>query len=216
MMGSPESEGRRAGGEAAAPGANHQALLSGKVPGDAGAVGGRNGQQSQRLQVAENPVENVSWHDCQEFVKKLNAKVRGRKFQLPTEAQWEYACRAGTKTRYCFGDDESKLRRLRLGRQEGQRNRVARGRQEAQRLGTLRHAGERQPVVPDYYDERYYGKSPTDDPPGAVQGIYPRCIRGGSRLSYTSQCRSASRRGMMEVGKNRTVGLRVARVVKEK
>ncbi|MGA2257939.1 MAG: formylglycine-generating enzyme family protein [Thermoguttaceae bacterium] len=57
----------------------------------------------------KNPVEQVSWGDCQQFLGKLNAKsaAGGGKFQLPSEAQWEYACRAGSKTRYCFGDEES-------------------------------------------------------------------------------------------------------------
>ncbi len=59
----------------------------------------------------KNPVETVSWDDCQQFLSKLNAKsaAGGGKFQLPSEAQWEYACRAGSKTRYCVGDDDSKL-----------------------------------------------------------------------------------------------------------
>lgn len=53
-----------------------------------------------------NPVENVSWNDCQTFIQKLNTLGHGI-FRLPTEAEWEYACRAGTTTRYYWGEDDS-------------------------------------------------------------------------------------------------------------
>lgn len=63
------------------------------------------------------PVECVSWNDAMDFCKKLTAKARAAgtlpanvEFTLPTEAQWEYACRAGTTSRFCFGDEESSLR----------------------------------------------------------------------------------------------------------
>jgi formylglycine-generating enzyme required for sulfatase activity len=55
------------------------------------------------------PVGNVSWNDAQEFIKKLNDKEGNNKYRLPSEAEWEYAVRAGTTTRYSFGDDVSKL-----------------------------------------------------------------------------------------------------------
>ena len=51
----------------------------------------------------QNPVENVSWYDAQAFCKKLSQITR-KTYRLPTEAEWEYACRAGTTTDYCFGD----------------------------------------------------------------------------------------------------------------
>ncbi|KAF5422584.1 MAG: Formylglycine-generating enzyme, required for sulfatase activity, contains SUMF1/FGE domain [Candidatus Methanocomedens sp.] len=56
------------------------------------------------------PVENVSWDDVQEFIKKLNKKEDTHKYRLPSEAEWEYAARAGTTTRYSFGDDDSELK----------------------------------------------------------------------------------------------------------
>src|ERR1019366_1404201 len=49
------------------------------------------------------PVEQVSWEDCQEFIKKLREKDK-KPYRLPTEAEWEYSCRAGTKTPFCFGE----------------------------------------------------------------------------------------------------------------
>jgi len=57
----------------------------------------------------DNPVEMVSWEDAQEFIKKLNKKGDANFYRLPTEAEWEYAARAGTQTEYFWGEDESKM-----------------------------------------------------------------------------------------------------------
>jgi hypothetical protein len=56
----------------------------------------------------QNPVENVSWNNAQAFCEKLS-QITGKTYRLPTEAEWEYACRAGTTTRYYFGDDDNQL-----------------------------------------------------------------------------------------------------------
>ena len=67
------------------------------------------GENPSRFQGENRPVERVSWEDAQAFMQKLNERETGRTYRLPTEAEWEYACRAGTTTRYHFGDDAAQL-----------------------------------------------------------------------------------------------------------
>jgi formylglycine-generating enzyme required for sulfatase activity len=67
------------------------------------------GTNPSHLKGPKKPVGSVSWNDCQDFLRKLSEKT-GHKFALPTEAQWEYACRAGSTSRFSFGDDENALK----------------------------------------------------------------------------------------------------------
>ena len=77
------------------------------------------GVNPSKYKGADNPVETVSWEDAVEFCRKLSElpaeKAAGNVYRLPTEAEWEYACRAGTTTKYSFGDDESDLRVITVG-----------------------------------------------------------------------------------------------------
>jgi formylglycine-generating enzyme required for sulfatase activity len=66
------------------------------------------GSSPSFFQGANRPVDSVSWNDAQEFCRKLSQK-EGVQYRLPTEGEWEYACRAGSTTEYCFGDDEERL-----------------------------------------------------------------------------------------------------------
>ena len=142
---------------------------------------------------SKNPVEQVSWDDCQQFAEKLNAKVGGWKFSLPTEAQWEYACRAGSTTKYCFGDNESQLGEYAWygANSGGMTHPVGKKKPNAWGLYDM-HANVWQWCA-DWYDHDYYAKSPTDDPPGPARG-WIRMFRGGSWCVPAGGCRSAYRR----------------------
>ena len=104
MMGSPESEKGRSTGENQHEVTITKPFYMGKyevTQEQWEAVIGHN--PSIKTKGARLPVTGVTWFDCQEFVKKLNGKTNGG-YRLPTEAEWEYACRAGTTTAYSFGD----------------------------------------------------------------------------------------------------------------
>ena len=149
----------------------------------------------------KNPVETVTWNDCQKFLEKLNTKIgtqRG-KFVLPTEAQWEYACRAGSTAHYCFGDDEARLGEYAWYSDNSGRETHPVGEKKPNAWGLYDIHGNVWEWCQDWYDGGYYAKSPADDPTGPAAGsiadhVGPnRVIRGGSRHLDGGDCRSASR-----------------------
>ncbi|MFM7441306.1 MAG: SUMF1/EgtB/PvdO family nonheme iron enzyme, partial [Snowella sp.] len=109
LMGSPDSDSDAGDSEKPQHEVELSSFLIGKYPvtqEQYEAVMGNN--PSLFKDSPKNPVEQVRWNDAQEFCKKLNQKT-AKKFRLPSEAEWEYACRAGTQTRFYFGDDEKQL-----------------------------------------------------------------------------------------------------------
>jgi formylglycine-generating enzyme required for sulfatase activity len=171
------------------------------------------GSNPSRFKGASNPVENVSWDQCRQFLEKLNAKSppAGGKFQLPTEAQWEYACRAGSNRHYCFGDDPSLLDQYAwyAGNSGGATHAV--GTKKPNAWGLYDMHGNLWEWCADWYDGGYYARSPADDPQGPREGTC-RVIRGGGWSYDAGDCRSAFR-GDFDIGGGWDfIGLRVCQV----
>ncbi|GCL51223.1 serine/threonine protein kinase [Microcystis aeruginosa NIES-3804] len=109
LMGSPDSDPDAKSDEKPQHQVKVNSFAIGKYPvtqAQYQAVMGNNPSRFQNN--PQNPVEMVSWNDAQAFCQKLS-QITGKTYRLPTEAEWEYACRAGTTTRYYFGDDANEL-----------------------------------------------------------------------------------------------------------
>ncbi|MGA2031339.1 MAG: formylglycine-generating enzyme family protein [Thermoguttaceae bacterium] len=177
------------------------------------------GNNPSHFKGPKNPVETVSWDDCQQFLEKLNAKAgplpAGEgEFRLPTEAQWEYACRAGSTTRYCFGDEESGLGEYAwYAANSGDKTHPV-GEKKPNAWGLYDMHGNVWEWCQDWYDSGYYAKSPTDDPTGAANGS-DRVDRGGGWSLVARLCRSAHRYFNGPGGRGINLGLRVSRVAGE-
>jgi|GEM_PF-460646 len=163
------------------------------------------------------PVETVSWDDSQEYIKKLNAHLAGTpgapagfKFSLPTEAQWEYACRAGTTTAYHFGDalDKDKAN---YGGNIDKTTDV--GSYPANAWGLYDMHGNVLERCLDWHDD--YPSGAVTDPVGASTGSY-RVFRSGCWGSRATRSRSASRDYGKPSSRSYNVGLRLSLVSESK
>ncbi|HET6249514.1 MAG TPA: formylglycine-generating enzyme family protein [Tepidisphaeraceae bacterium] len=159
------------------------------------------------------PVERVSWDDAVKFCRKLS-DTTGRKFRLPTEAEWEYACRAGTETEYNTGNGEASLAAAGwYGYDAGNSGEKTHpvGQKKPNAWGLYDMHGNVAEWCEDAYDADYYhrpdaGRDPRGPKPTPAA---PRVIRGGSWFSYASECRSASRNAWKPDFRNYALGFRV-------
>jgi formylglycine-generating enzyme required for sulfatase activity len=136
-----------------------------------------------------HPVETVSWNDVQGFIKKLNSEGQGG-FRLPTEAEWEYACRSGGKKEmYCGGNVLDRV--AWYSKNSGSKTHLV-GKKAANGLGLYDMSGNVWEWVSDWYNGDYYGKSPRNNPKGPREGS-SRVIRGGGWGGGAGGCRSACR-----------------------
>jgi formylglycine-generating enzyme required for sulfatase activity len=174
----------------------------------------------------DSPVVNVSWNDAMAFCEWLTKKERQR-YRLPTEAEWEYACRAGTVSRYYNGDNPEGLTRIgnvadataktklpsltTIDSSDGWAFTAPVGRFQPNNFGLYDMIGNVWEWCSDWYAEDYYANSPEQDPTGPSLGSHRVCRGGGwydqALLGY---CRSAVRGDCSPEGRSHNLGFRVA------
>jgi sulfatase modifying factor 1 len=170
---------------------------------------------------ADFPATYVSWDTATAFCRKLTEQERqaGRlpkdwEYTLPTEAQWEYACRARTKTKFSFSDDESKLGDYAWffgnARMAGEFYAHQVGQKKANLWGLFDMHGNVWEWCRDIYaDELSGGRDPEVQPDEKTRGSY-RVNRGGGWYDYAAFCRSANRSRLSPSLRSRLLGVRVA------
>lgn len=161
----------------------------------------------------KNPVEEISWDNAQAFCKKLN-QLTGKKYRLPTEAEWEYACRAGTQTRYYFGDDATKLGDYGwYDKNSGSKTHPV-GQKKPNDWGLYDMSGNVWEWCEDPYHDSYANKPEKIKNNGntiwPLSDISSRVLRGGSWFDVSWVCRSAVRSGYNADVRNNNIGFRLA------
>jgi formylglycine-generating enzyme required for sulfatase activity len=177
-------------------------------------------------QTDEHPVVNVSWNDAVAFCKWLSKK-EGKTYRLPTEAEWEYACRAGTTTRYYSGDDPETLAKVgnvadaaakaqfpdwkyTIKANDGYVFTAPVGKFKPNAFGLYDMHGNAWQWCADWYGAEHYAASPVDDPTGPASGN-DRVLRGGSWNNWPYNSRSARRVRYIPGSRSSNTGFRVAR-----
>ena len=165
------------------------------------------GKNPRYIKGANLPVTDVSWEDCQKFIKKLNGITKG-KYRLPTESEWEYACRAGTTTAYSFGAKITP-KDANYG-DSGIDEPVAVGSYKPNAFGLYGMHGNVWEWCEDW--EADYPKGAVTDPKGPATGEY-RVLRGGSFVDAESGARSSVRFNNSPTYRSSDAGFRLARTI---
>jgi formylglycine-generating enzyme required for sulfatase activity len=163
----------------------------------------------------DNPVETVSWNNAVEFCRKLS-EMEGKKYRLPTEAEWEYACRAGTTTPFYTGETIDTSQANYNGREvygngtKGvfRRGTIAVGGFPPNAFGLYDMHGNVWEWCQDWYASNYYSTSPATDPQGPSTGDH-RVLRGGCWIVYPRSCRSTVRDWNTPVNRLSSNGFRI-------
>jgi formylglycine-generating enzyme required for sulfatase activity len=172
-----------------------------------------NWKNSGYEQTDNHPVVCVTWNDAHDFCQWLSER-EGRGYTLPTEAQWEYACRAGADTAFSFGDLEDPLNAHGWYAANSGEVTHAVGQKSANAWGLQDMHGNVWEWNSDHFHADYYRISPRLDPTGAESG--PRVMRGGSRRDTAAFVRAGKRGYLPQDVSNELVGFRIACAVEVK
>ncbi|MDR2081577.1 MAG: formylglycine-generating enzyme family protein [Campylobacteraceae bacterium] len=151
------------------------------------------GDNPSKVKGGDLPVTNVSWNDVSVFIKKLNDKETTDRYRLPSEAEWEYAARAGTDTRYFWGNgDENTANQYAWINANSKYEIQKAGQKKPNTWGLHDMAGNVWEWVNDTYQEDYYQYNHITNPKGADEGV-EKIMRGGSYEDNLNFARSAFR-----------------------
>ena len=165
------------------------------------------GKTPSRFKGPRNPVEQVSWDDATAFCAALSKKT-GRTVRLPSEAQWEYACRAGTKTRFSFGDENKDLATCGWYKANSDGKSHPVGQKKPNAFGLYDMHGNVWEWCRDYYDEKFYANAKNVDPENPTEST-ARVLRGGSWGFSPLHCRAAYRGRFTPDNRRNSRGFRV-------
>lgn len=159
----------------------------------------------------EMPVENVSWNDVQRFIIKLNDMEETDKYRLPSEAEWEYTCRAGTTTKFYFGDDESKIGDYAWysGNSDSETHPI--GQKKPNHWGIYDMYGNVWEWVQDKWHDKYNEVAPSDGSAWRDENNFSHVVRGGSWDNNADGCRSATRYKSFSGDCSYNIGFRLLR-----
>ncbi len=156
----------------------------------------------------KRPVEGVSWNEIQEFIRRLSTKA-GKQYRLPSEAEWEYAARAGGTTAYLFSDDARELELYAWTARNSGRMTHPVGEKPANKFGLHDMIGNVYEWTQDCYRDNHVA-APTDGSAVLGQGC-PHVVKGGSHFSGAQNLRPADRGRLAPELYDSTLGFRIAR-----
>lgn len=159
------------------------------------------------------PVDSVSWHQAQSFIGRLNKKEDTDLYRLPTEAEWEYAARGGTETRFYFGDSSESLRHHAWYSFNSERQSHPVGRKRGNPFGLHDIYGNVWEWTADAYETTFYKRSERQNPLNQGGLRAPRVIRGGGWFAVESNLRSANRGWARPDVGDEQLGFRIVREI---